>query len=55
MGRKQETHSGEVAPLEQNEKNLECDGTHYKVVLENLEQSGLNGHMFNVSERLEID
>jgi len=30
------------APLEQNEKNLECDGVHYKVVLENPSRQNTN-------------
>ena len=34
----------EVAPLEQHEKNLECDGVHYKVVKEDP-----NGKQKNVS------
>lgn len=33
MGRKKE-ETAELAPLEQHEKNLECDGTNYRVILE---------------------
>ena len=33
MGRKREL-TPEVAPLEQHEKNLECGGINYRVVLE---------------------
>lgn len=56
MGRKQEEYTGE-APLEQNEKNLECDGVHYKVVLEQIEaeKRKTQPQMFNVSDQIEFN
>lgn len=47
MNNKASMDSIEMAPLEQNEKNLECDGMPYKVVMEEPKP-----HEINVSIKL---
>jgi hypothetical protein len=46
MNKKVSQESIEEAPLEQNEKNLECDGFPYKVV-----QEEPKAHEINVSDQ----
>lgn len=48
MGLKRET-TPELAPLEQHEKNLECEGINYRVVLEDGAKHFTNVSLFEIN------